>query len=193
MSKDRDWVDYAQLGLFAVQAASLAHISGQMGGMASELSNMRMAAEAQAHILRDAQQEEAAKARRLSQMRQMVWLAEQFLNKLESESRQQGGLQRGYVYSLQIEDTLTTAGVIPPDRFDDWADKDRVGAFTKRIAGFRERLAGSMTEAQRGEAELCWRYMKEDEDLSRLIETRSDLEKRQAELKTKLRSLGGGD
>ncbi len=185
-------MDYAQLGLSAVQTASLAKISSQMSGMAGELSNMRLAAEAQAQMVRDAQEKAASKARWLSQMRQMVWLTEQFLAKLETESQQQAAHQRSFVYSLQVEDTLKTAGVIPPDRLDDWADKDRVGALMKRIEEFRAKLANAMGEDQRREAELCWRYMQEDEELDRLIENRSNLEKREAELRAKLGNLEGG-
>lgn len=193
MSKERDWVDYAQLGLSAAQTTTLAQISGQMRNLADETARMRQAAETQLRLLRSAEEMRQQKARRLNDMLNMVWLAEGFLAKLETETDFHDAPQRAYVYTHQIENTLEVAKIIPPVEFEDLDHKDRVRALVSRIKALRVRISRAMTEEQRQEAELCWKFMSEDEDLGGLIERRTTLEQRQSKLKSKLASLGGED
>lgn len=182
MSKERDWMDYAQLGLSAVQTAQLGQVANEMGRVAEETAKMRLVAESQAQAVRDAHTAQERKSQRLKQLRQMAWMAEQFLNRLESGNDDKTPLQGKFVYALEIEAALKKSELIPPTGLDNWEDMDRIGKLASRLEGFQSTLAKSLTAVQRQEAELCQKYRAEQAELEQMIEKRTLLEKRRESL-----------
>lgn len=178
MAKERDWMDYAQLGLSVAQTAKLSQMAGEMGQVAEETARMRRAAESQVRAIRDAHEAQQLKAQKLKQSRQMIWMAERFLNRLESETDDEIPLQGKYIYAKELEAGLKKAELIPPTALDELEDMDRVGRLETRLEQFQKKLAQSFTKAQREEADLCWQYRVEEEQLDQLIERRTRLEER---------------
>ena len=179
MSKERDWMDYAQLGLSAVQTA-------KMSEMASELGQIRAAAA-----------DEKQQAQRINQMRNVVMLAEDIVEKMESDaSGSEVSLPLLFVTLYRTETMLKSAGALPPINFDSWTDKDRANKVGKWIDAVRDKLLKAMPDDQRHAAELCVKYMAEEPGLKRLvmicsevesiIERRIRLQKVEADLKIKL-------
>lgn len=189
MAKERDWMDYAQLGLSVAQTAKLSQMAGEMGQVAEETAKMRRAAESQVRAIRDAHEAQQLKAQKLKQSRQMIWMAEQFLNRLESDGEDETPPQGKYVYAKEIEAALKKAELIPPTALEHWEDMDRVGKLATRLDNFQTRLAQSFTKAQREEADLCWQYRVEEEQLDKFIERRAWLEERQKFLEQEVSSV----
>lgn len=152
MKRERDVLDYAALGLSAAQAYKLTEIASEVGK------------------LREVAADERREARRLSQMRQMVLMTEELLERLESDTNfTETGVQRQFTMAYEMEANLKLAGILPPMEFESWEDKERVGRLEKRIDGFRARLLVTLPEQQRADAERCIEYMAEEPDLKRLI------------------------
>lgn len=190
MAKERDWMDYAQLGLSAAQTAKLSQVAGEMGRVAEETARMRHAAESQVKAIRDSQEAQERKAQKLKQMRQMAWMAEQFLNRLESDGDDETPCQGKYVYAMEIEAALKKAELIPPTALEHWEDMDRVGKLATRLENFQSKLAKSFAEAQRQEADLCVRYRAEEAELDGLIQRRTWLEERRSVLNKQIGEHG---
>ena len=66
---------------------------------------------------------------------------------------------------------------------------DRVGKLASQIVAFLENLSKAMSDLERKEAELCWRYRVEDDDLNNLVERRTWLEERKAVLNDRIAKL----
>lgn len=176
MSKKRDLMDYAQLGLSAAQAYKLS-------GIASELGR-----------LREASDNQQKKAHKLAQMRAAIVTAEEFLARLESDTTgAETPFLKQFVFTHDVERSLKLAGVLPPLGFESWDDLDRIKKLEKRLDTFRDKLHKSMTDEQRQEAERCVTYMAEEKDLADLIMVSSSAEalarnkKRLAELEAELK------
>lgn len=165
MSKDRDWLDYAQLGLSAAQAYKISE-------MASELGRLREAGESQER-----------KAERLANMRQMVVVTEELLETLESDHEPETTLQRKYVFICEAEASLQKAEIFPPLKFESFEDKREAVKLEKGLDSLRDKLLKAMTDEQRQEAELCWQYMVEEPELGDWIRLRSEAEELEANKK----------
>src|SRR5258708_682962 len=129
MSRDRDWVDYTQLGLTAAQAYKLTEIAAEMGK------------------LREAAEDEKRKNHRLGQERQMVFMTEELLDRLESDTNfTETSLQRQFAMAYEMEANLKLAGVLPLKDLESWDDQERVHRVERRIDTFRTELLGAMPD-----------------------------------------------
>ncbi|HEV2208584.1 MAG TPA: hypothetical protein VG167_07395 [Verrucomicrobiae bacterium] len=176
MSKKRDWVDYTQLGLSAAQAYKISEI-------ASELGRLRKADESQER-----------EARRLANMRQMIIVVEELLETLEPDHEPETIPQKNYVLICEAEASLQKAEIFPPLKFESFEDKREAVKLEKRLNALRDKLLKAMTDEERQEAELCWKYMVEEPDLKTWLNIQCEAkearanQKRLAEVEVKLKT-----
>jgi hypothetical protein len=162
MSKHRDAIDYAQLALLAAQTKIQSDI-------ASGISE-----------LRDLEVTKQRKAETLSRLRHSLIMAEQVLDQMEEDGGVEQYPQNRWVGVQYALNALGKQGIVPPDRFDDFAEKDRAVRLEKRFQQVAAKARSLMNDEQWRDAQSCWQYMTEERDLLFLIEARRQAETQEA-------------
>lgn len=172
MREDRDWIDFTQLGLSAVQTHRLGQIS-------SEISHLRE--------LEEAREEKAAK---LNSLRNMVLRVEEIIEALEEDGGVERYPQNRYVGAQFLLSETKKHGILPgseqqkerrmggiiipeqqaPLEFESFEDKLRQRNLEKRLKAICDKALTVMTDEQKQGARLCWQFMREDTSLAGLIE-----------------------
>lgn len=165
MSKDRDWLDYTQLGLSAAQVYKLSEL-------ASDVSQLRDLAEAN-----------EKKAALQTHLRQTVMITEGIADSMEEDGGVETYPQNRWVGVHFTLEELKKHGVVPPTRFDSWEDRDRAQRLEQRLKQIAKKAWSLMDEAKRRDAERCWQYMVEEPELGRVLRLHSDAEELEADKK----------
>ncbi len=158
MRKDRDAIDYAQLALLAAQTK----IQSDIASGVSELRDLEIAKQ--------------RKAEMQSRLRQSLIKAEQIVDDMEEDGGVEQYPQNRWVGVQYALNALGKQGIVPPDRFDELADKDRAVRLRKRFQQVAAKARSLMNDEQWRDAQSCWQYMTEEQDLRFLVEARRQAE-----------------
>lgn len=166
MAKERDWVDYANLGSNLFQNLQLSGVQDKLGAMASVAAL------------------EQAKAQHEDRLREEVFQAQALVRELQSlhlQSENQAGVlacARWHLKILALNDVTTAS-------FRAFEDKERVQQVIDGFESLAKESSAVVSLAQRSEAELCAKYLSEKAELHQLCllqPMQEQLEKVQAEL-----------
>jgi hypothetical protein len=165
MAKERDWIDYANLGSNIVQNLQLNDAQGKLGAMASLAAR------------------EQAVAGMEDDRREIIFKANRNVQGLRTLS----GENRAGVLAL-VRQALTDFEEfgITSAAFRAYEDKQRVSAMIEEYEALADECAAALSSTERTEAELCARYLVEQSLLSRYLELR----RKQEELKEAESQLG---
>ena len=165
MAKERDWIDYANLGSNIVQNLQLNDAQGKLGAMASLAAR------------------EQAVAGMEDDRREIIFKANKNLQGLRTLS----GQNRAGVLAL-VRQALTDFEEfgITSAAFRTYEDKQRVSAMIEDYEALADTCAAAMSSTERTEAELCAQYSAERGFLSNYLEFR----RRQEQLKEAELQLG---
>ncbi len=148
MSKERDWIDYANLGSNIFQNLQLSGVQNQLGQMAS------MAATEQAMAARE------------NAFREAVFQGDTMLRKMRALPKE----DRQRVLVLVRENMLNFERYgLTSDAFRSYDDKERLRGVLEGHEALVDDCSKDLTSAERDEVELCVQYRPEQEELELLV------------------------
>ncbi|MHC1767354.1 MAG: hypothetical protein AB9869_24265 [Verrucomicrobiia bacterium] len=176
MSKERDWVDYANLASNLTQ-------NFQLGSIKDRLSDLQEAATSQAteaRLTRRALYEAEQKAEKVANYREMVLQGEKALAGLRHHLPDKPlpvlALALGYRHRYR-ESGLGS------ECFQSFEDKDRVERFFAGLDEVVETSSGKLSADDRGDAQRCFQYQLEEADLKELVAIQKRREEEVADLR----------
>lgn len=172
MSKERDWVDYANLGSNIFQNLQLNDVQNKLGAMAAVAQQNQAIAASEDHF------------------REAVFRADIALRQLRAlpKENRQGVLALVREVLANFERYHITSEV-----FRVYEDKQRLQTVIEGHQAFAVECAKELSPAECEEAELCVKYRAEQEDLDAFIDiqpVQKELEQAKAQLQTVEKRIG---
>lgn len=150
-----NWVDYANLASNVAQNAQLHDLHGTikaLGALQAEKARLEL--------------NEQQLREREDRLREYLWQVERVFEAFVSNST--GQSCRIYLFTKQLRDTMSQLRITTA-AFRQFADKDRLGQFLKRLQQAMDETASKMGTAMRQDVETFLRYRAEASDLDSTI------------------------
>lgn len=182
MSKERDWVDYANLASNLVQNVQLGGIQDRLSG----LQDLAAAQATEARAARRAIEKAGQKAERIANYREVVLQGEKALAGLRHHLPEKPlavmALALAYRHGYR-ENGLRT------DCFESFEDKDRLERLLNGLDEVGEAAAEKLTLEQQNDAKLSLQYRLEEADLKHVLDVQKHRELQAAEHANRAREL----
>jgi hypothetical protein len=156
MTKNRDWIDYANLASNISQNVQLRDMQHKLGAVASVM------------------QEEKNTTEREHRLREAVFQAESMLRTLQKSAQENPSASLAWTRTnlLQFQrNDLTSAS------FRSYEDKERLRSVVEGHEQYLQECAARLTAQQRDQASLCGQYLVDRDDLNLLIRLAGQHEK----------------
>ena len=155
MAREKDWIDYVNLGSNLVQNLQLNDLQNKVGGIFDTVDDLAAIAAS----------EENRKTRE-DNLREIVFQAETVLRKLRTFQEKDGA---GVLALSTVCLGHFTRNSVSSGDFRSFEDKERVHSVIEGFKGLSEQCRASISEPDRHDAESCAQYMLEMKSLDRLI------------------------